>query len=64
MKKIVRSRVSDEDLRKKVNELSDKDKEFIIEKLEISHSVFQNWLDEKGKLVNSKKKNQLINMLF
>lgn len=57
------SRVSDEDLRAAVNKLSDDEKEGVIQKLWVSHSVFQNWLDGKDKLVNSRKRNQLIHML-
>lgn len=57
------SRVSNEDLRAAVNKLSDDEKEGVIQKLWVSHSVFQNWLDGKDKLVNSKKRNQLIHML-
>lgn len=57
------SKVSDNDLRTAVNKLSDDEKENVIQKLWISHSVFQNWLDGKDKLVNSKKRNQLIHML-
>lgn len=57
------SRVSDDDLRTAVNKLSDDEKENVIQKLWVSHSVFQNWLDGKNKLVNSKKRNQLIHML-
>lgn len=57
------SKVSDNDLRTAVNKLSDDEKENVIQKLWVSHSVFQNWLDGKNKLVNSKKRNQLIHML-
>lgn len=57
------SKVSDNDLRTAVNKLSDDEKENVIQKLWVSHSVFQNWLDGKDKLVNSKKRNQLIHML-
>lgn len=57
------SRVSDDDLRVAINKLSDDEKENIVQKLWISHSVFQNWLDGKDKLVNSKKRNQLIHIL-
>ena len=57
------SKVSDNDLRTAVNKLSDDEKENVIQKLWVSHSVFQNWLDRKDKLVNSKKRNQLIHML-
>lgn len=57
------SKVSDNDLRTAVNKLSDDEKENVIQKLWVSHSVFQNWLDGKDKLVNNKKRNQLIHML-
>lgn len=57
------SRVSDDDLRTVVNKLSDDEKENVIQKLWISHARFQNWLDGKDKLVNSKKRNQLIHIL-
>lgn len=57
------SRVSDYDLRDEVNKLSEEEKENVVQKLLISHTVFQNWLDGKNKLVNSKKRNQLIHIL-
>lgn len=57
------SRVSDDDLRTAVNKLSDDEKENVIQKLWVSHARFQNWLDGKDKLVNSKKRNQLIHIL-
>lgn len=57
------SRVSDDDLRTAVNKLSDDEKEGIIQKLWVSHTMFQNWLDGKDKLVNSKKRKQLIHIL-
>ena len=56
------SRVSDEDLIAAVNKLTDDEKEGIIEKLWVSHAVFKNWMDRKGKLP-SKKRNQLIHLL-
>lgn len=57
------SRVTDEDLRMAVNKLSDDEKESTIQKLWVSHTMFQNWLDGKDKLVNSRKRNQLIHIL-
>lgn len=57
------SRVSDDDLRTAVNKLSDDEKENVIQKLWVSHTRFQNWLDGKDKLVSSKKRNQLIHIL-
>lgn len=57
------SRVTDYELREAVEKLSDDEKESVIQKLWVSHSVFQNWLDGKDKLVNSRKRNQLIHIL-
>lgn len=57
------SRVTDEDLRAAVNKLSDDEKEGVIQKLWVSHTMFQNWLDGKDKFGNSKKRNQLIHIL-
>lgn len=55
--------VLDDDLRTAVNKLSDDEKEDIVQKLWVSHTMFQNWLDKKSKLVNSKKKNMLRHLL-
>ena len=57
------SRVTDYELREAVNKLSEDEKEGIIQKLYVTHMVFQNWLDGKDKLVNSKTRNQLIHLL-
>lgn len=57
------SRVTDYELREAVEKLTEDEKESVIQKLWVSHSVFQNWLDGKDKLVNSKKRNQLIHIL-
>lgn len=56
MKKLVGvSRVTDYELREAVEKLTEDEKENVIQKLWISHSIFQNWLDGKDKLVNSRK---------
>lgn len=57
------SRVTDYELREAVEKLTEDEKESVIQKLWVSHSVFQNWLDGKDKLVNSRKRNQLIHIL-
>lgn len=57
------SRVTDYELREVVEKLTEDEKENVIQKLWVSHSVFQNWLDGKDKLVNSRKRNQLIHIL-
>lgn len=45
-------------LRTKIRAMSNEQKESVISKLEITHAMFQNWLDEKTKL-GSKKTNKL-----
>lgn len=57
------SRVTDYELREAVEKLTEDEKESVIQKLWVSHSVFQNWLDGKDKLGNSRKRNQLIHIL-
>lgn len=52
----------EEAIRSKVRELSDEEREGIIQKLWVSHTVFQNWLDGKDGL-GSKKRNKLIHLL-
>lgn len=63
MQKIVGiSKVSDYDMRKKVEAMSDKERESLIQKLWVTHNMFNNWLEGKNKLP-SKKRNQLRHLL-
>lgn len=55
--------MKDYDMRKKVEAMSDKERESLIQKLWVSHAMFNNWLEGKCKLVNSKKRNQLRHLL-
>lgn len=57
------SRVLDEELRTAILEKSDEEKEDVIQKLGITHLMFQNWLDRQSRFENSKKRNQLIHLL-
>lgn len=52
----------DEAMRNQVNELTDEQREAIIQELWVSHTVFQNWLEGKDGL-GSKKKNKLMHLL-
>ena len=49
-----KSRYSDDEMRAKVETLSAEERENLIQKLGVSHLVFENWMDAKDKLVNSK----------
>lgn len=57
------SRVTDYELREAVKKLSDDERENIVQQLWVTHLTFQNWLEEKDKLVNSKTRNKLIHLL-
>ena len=58
-----KSRYSDDEMRAKVETLSVEEREDLIQKLGVSHLVFENWMGAKDKLVNSKVRNKCLHLL-
>lgn len=58
-----KSRYSDDEMRTKVETLSVEEREDLIQKLGVSHLVFENWMGAKDKLVNSKVRNKCLHLL-
>lgn len=54
-----KSRVTDYEMREAVNALSSEEREAVIQKIWVSHTCFQNWLDGKDKMGNSKARHRL-----
>ena len=52
-------RVTDDEMREAVNALSSEEREEIIQKIWVSHTRFQNWLDGKDKMGNSNARHRL-----
>lgn len=54
-----RSKVTDYEMREAVKKLPDEEREAITQAIWVSHTCFQNWMDGKDKMGNSKTRHRL-----